>query len=235
MPRWNIFTENVLSRATAPLKRKRVELFVRLLNLGPNDLVLDLGSEDGSYLSAFYPWPQNIVLADIEEAPMKRGVEQFGLKGCVVLAPDGPIPVRDNSFDAVWCNSVIEHVTLARCDLAHVSDDEFRRRSDEHQRRFAREVARVARQYFVQTPYVHFPLESHSWLPFVQYLRQERRWFLSRRTRRVWAKQWRADFNLYNTSRLREHYPDMTTLHVERVAGLPKSLIAVRSAESRRH
>lgn len=229
MPKWNTFTENLLSRITARLKRKRVEMFVRMLSLGPDDIILDLGSEDGSYLAAHYPWPHNIVLADIEEAPMRRGVERFGLKGFVLLPSDGPIPAGDNSFDAVWCNSVIEHLTLQSNDLTGVSDVEFRRRSDERQRRFAREVARVGRRYFVQTPWLHFPIEAHSWLPFVQYLHHHTQVRLAHMLKNLWIKQWSQAHCLYDASRLRQHFPDMTMLYVERVLGLPKSLIAVRA------
>lgn len=229
MPQWNTCTESILSRVTSCFRRQRVELFVKTLRLGPQDTVLDLGSEDGSYLATYYPYPKNIVLADVEEAPMKEGVRRYGLRGYVLLPQDGRIPIVDGAFDAVWCNSVIEHVTLDRDALASVSHEEFCRRSDAHQKRFAVEVARVARQYFVQTPCVHFPLESHSWLPFVQYLGQERRWWLSRRLKKVWLKQWRADFHLYTRERLREHFPQMTSLYVERMLGVPKSLIAVRS------
>jgi len=231
MPKWNALTERWLSKLTNRIKRKRVDLFVRSLGLGPGDAVLDLGSEDGSYLSAYYPYPENITIADIAEEPMKRGVERFGLKGYILIPTDGPLPIETGQFDAVWCNSVIEHVTLGRAELPTVSHEAFRSRADEHQRAFAREIARVARQYFVQTPCLHFPIESHSWLPFVQYLRHERQWRLSNGVMKsLWVKQWRADFYLYAASRFRDHFPDATGFHVERFCGLPKSQIAIRSA-----
>ncbi|MCH8854558.1 MAG: methyltransferase domain-containing protein, partial [Planctomycetes bacterium] len=148
MPQWNKFTERHLSRLTSSLKRKRVEQFVRMLGLGPTDVILDLGSEDGSYLASYYPYPHNIVLADISEERLKRGVAQYGLRDYVLLNADGPIPVRDECFDAIWCNSVIEHVTVDRNELSSVTGRQFRRRADDHQRRFASEIERVARKYF---------------------------------------------------------------------------------------
>jgi hypothetical protein len=228
MSGWNRWTENVLSDVSRGLKRRRVEMFVQMLGLGERDQILDLGSEDGSYLASFYPYPRNIVLADINEAPMARGVAWYGLKGYIVIPSDGPLPIGSRQFDAVWCNSVIEHVTLNRGELGRVARNEFRRRSEAHQKFFARELARVARQYFVQTPYLHFPIEAHSWLPLVQYLPQERRWPLARTLKKVWIKQWQAGFHLYDRSRFREHFPDMTALYIERVLGVPKSLIAIR-------
>ena len=231
MGSWNYHTERILGRVTGPLRRRRVRYFVRHFRLGPHHRVLDLGSEDGSYLGANYPYPGSILLADIDEAPMKRGVARFGLRGYHVIPPEGRLPFEDAEFDAVWCNSVIEHVTLPRAELDRVRDEVFRRRADEHQFAFAREVARVAKQYFVQTPYIHFPIESHSWLPLIQYLPHEARWMLSRRLRALWVKRWTADFLLYDRSRFGRHFFDATRILTERVAGLPKSLIAVKLHE----
>lgn len=226
--RWNDRTEAVLSRLTTALKRKRVERFVQACGLGPHDTVLDLGSEDGSYLATCYPYPQQIVLADVEEAPMREGVRRYGLKGYEVIPRDGALPFAARAFDAVWCNSVIEHVTLPRAELAAVHDEEFRRRADAHQRAFAAEIARVGRAYFVQTPHRHFPIEAHSWLPFTQYLSQEQRWAVSRTLRRLWVKQWKADFLLYDAPRFCSHFPH-ARVETERVLGLPKALIAIRA------
>lgn len=229
--RWNDWTERRLSKVTTALKRKRVERFVAACGLGPQHTVLDLGSEDGSYLASCYPYPAKIVLADVEEAPMREGVRRFGLKGYEVIPREGPLPFPARAFDAVWCNSVIEHVTLSRADLATTTDAEFQRRADAHQRAFAEDIARVGRAYFVQTPHRHFPIEAHSWLPLMQYLPQERRWAASRALRQLWVKQWKADFLLYDGPRFRRHFPD-ATVEVESVLGLPKALIAVRPSTS---
>ena len=231
MPKWNAYTERQLSRITARLKRKRVEMFVRILGLRPDDIVLDLGSEDGSYLASYYPYPRNIVLADLLEEPMKRGVARHGLKSYVVLEQDEPIPAGDREFDAVWCNSVIEHVTIDRAELASVSSGAFRHRADQRQRLFAQEISRVGKRYFVQTPYLHFPLEAHAWLPGVQYLPQSMHWRLSRWLKKVWVKQWGPDYHLYDFRRFRAHFPDATFFHIERFLGLPKSLLAIRTMQ----
>jgi SAM-dependent methyltransferase len=234
MPRWNTYTETRLSTITGRLKRRRVDLFVRLCRIGPHDTVLDLGAEDGSLLASAYPYPSNIVLADLHESPMRRGVTRYGLRGYRLISEHGPLPFDDNEFDAVWCNSVIEHVTLPRAQLPHVSDAEFRRLADARQRHFAGDISRIAGRYFVQTPYLHFPIEAHAWLPFVQYLPQRLRWRVSRILKPVWVKQWRADFLLYDAPRFRQHFPDADIFLSERVAGVPKSLIAVRTGDASR-
>ena len=70
------------------------------------------------------------------------------------MAGDGrALPFRDEAFDVVFSNSVIEHVGDAAS-----------------QRRFAREVARVGRAYWVQTPNRWFPVEQHLLTPLVHWL-----------------------------------------------------------------
>ena len=230
MPKWNTITERELGRITNRLKRKRVDHFVRRLDLGPDDRILDLGSEAGSYLARFYPYPENIVLADLSEEPMRAGVERYGLRGYVVIPEDGPLPIGDGEYAAVWCNSAIEHVTVPSDQLLTVGDRQFRARAERHQEQFAAEIRRIGRGYFVQTPYRHLPIEAHSWLPGVQYLRQEHRLTLARGLNRIWVKQWWPNFHLFDKKRFRRLFPDATAFEVERVLGLPKSLIAIRAA-----
>lgn len=229
MPRWNDFTEKVLSEITGRLKRRRVQLFVNVLGLGPDDIVLDLGSEDGSYLAKYFPYPGNIVLADIDKAPMKAGVARYGLRGYVEVPAEGPLPLSDRSFDAVWCNSVIEHVTIDRGELMTVTTHDFRRRADEHQRAFAREIARIGRRYFVQTPHVHFPIEAHAWLPAIHYLPMGYQARIAKGLKGLWIKQWTPNFHLYDIRRFREHFSDASLICRERAFGLTKSFIAIRS------
>ena len=62
------------------------------------------------------------------------------------------LPFADGEFDLAYCSSVIEHV--APPDRAA----------------FAREVRRVARGWYVQTPAYSFPLEPHALLPFAHWL-----------------------------------------------------------------
>ena len=227
--KWNDWTEKKLSDIFLHLKKRRVDLFIEKLDLGPNDQILDLGSEDGSYLSKFYPYPQNITIADINEEPMRKGVEKFGLKGYRVITPEGPLPINDGEFDAVWCNSVIEHVTIDRSKLQNVSNSEFDDAANAHQLFFAREISRIATKYLVQTPNIHFPIESHSWLPFISYIPHRLRYWIGQNTKKLWIKQWTADFHLYNRNRLKEHFPDSTDLIVERFAGIAKSFIIIKN------
>jgi SAM-dependent methyltransferase len=62
------------------------------------------------------------------------------------------LPFADGEFELVYCSSVIEHVP------------------PERRAAFAREIRRVGRGWFVQTPAWGFPLEPHALLPLAHWL-----------------------------------------------------------------
>lgn len=228
MPKWNAATEGLVYRMTSGMRRRRNDLFLRKLTPCPTDTVLDLGSEDGSQIASFYPYPEKVVLADIVEAPMKRGVERYGFAGYVLLDPDAPLPMEDRAFDIVYSNSAIEHVTGP-----DFSDErEFQKTAAAHQRLFADEIRRVGKAYFVQTPNIHFPIESHALLPLVGYLSARRNRQLSRLLKGVWIKQWSGGARLLNRRQMRELFSDASIVS-ERFLGITKSWIAVKEPTDR--
>ena len=139
-----------------------------------------------------------------------------------VVADGRMLPFRDNSFDVAFSNSTIEHVG-----------------GPPDQQAFAREIGRVARAYFVQTPNRYFPIEPHYLTPFVQFVPRR----LFRRMARnltIWGLIVRPSpdvidatvrsIDLLSATRLRAMFPD-ADLRRERWAGLTKSLIAIRRGE----
>jgi hypothetical protein len=138
------------------------------------------------------------------------------------VAGDGRmLPFRDASFDIVFSNSVIEHVG----DV-------------ESQRRFAAEVMRVGRAYWVQTPNRRFPVEQHLLTPFIHWLPKPIQRAIVPRFN-VWAmlvmttsdrrdfyiRHYLEDIRLLCVSDLRGFFPTARIIR-ERFLGWTKSLIA---------
>jgi len=129
------------------------------------------------------------------------------------------LPFADAAFDVAVSNSVIEHVA--------------------NPARFAVEARRVATRHFIQMPDRAFPIEPHYIAPFVHWLPRGMRSAALRFT--PWAmithpslKQRRAaaeSIRLLGHSDMRRMFPDSRIVS-ERVAGLSKSLIAVRTSAS---
>jgi hypothetical protein len=128
--------------------------------------------------------------------------------------------LEDGAFDVCFSNSVIEHVG-----------------SFDDQRAMAAEVRRIARSYFIQTPYRYFPIEAHYHVPGWQFLPLGMRARLHQRFDLGWMNR-QPDFaaayaevssvRLLDMSDYRRLFPD-ARIRCERLGPLVKSLMAVRS------
>jgi len=207
--------ESLLIRCVRHFRARRMRRFVRELGVTADSTILDVGGTPLNWsLLRFRP---RIVLLNTTR-------EQRPEPGWTFVAGDGrSLPFRDRSFDIVFSNSVIEHVG-----------------EEAEQRRFASEAARVGRQYWIQTPDRHFPVEPHLLTPFLHLLPQRWQAWIARRFT-VWAvlvrptpDRWQFyiehylnDIHLLTDSGLRELFPDAQIRH-ERFLGMSKSLIAER-------
>ena len=124
----------------------------------------------------------------------------------------------DAEFDLVVSNSVIEHLPTL-----------------EIQGRMAREILRVGKRHWVQTPNRRFPLEPHFLFPFFQYLPVRVRAWLLGHTDLGWYPRERdravavatvLSVRLMTHGELRTLFPQ-SRLVVERAFGLAKSFIVV--------
>lgn len=197
------------------MRRARFALFLSLLGrLEGRAEVLDIGGtqEFWSTMTGGDPGNVRVTLLNIDHQPVTS--EKF-----VSAAGDArSMPqFADKSFDVVFSNSVIEHVG-----------------SYDDQRRMAQEVMRVGRRYFVQTPNKRFPLEPHFLFPFFQYLPSRVRAWMVHRFDVGWykripdyaaAKAEVDSIQLLTGKKFAALFPG-ARLHVERLAGLPKSFVA---------
>lgn len=125
----------------------------------------------------------------------------------------------DKAYDIVFSNSVIEHLS-----------------SFESQRRFAREVRRVGKQLWVQTPARSFLVEPHLVTPFIHYLpkrvqgrliRNFTIWGLMERPSEDQIATFLREMRLLSYGEMQELFPDCEVRR-ERMLFFTKSYIAVR-------
>jgi hypothetical protein len=133
-----------------------------------------------------------------------------------------PAHIANRPYDLVFSNSVLEHV-------------------GGHQRRvqFAESVRSLSERHWVQTPYRYFPIEPHWLFPCLQFLpivlrsAIARSWPLSYTRGRPQKAVLRIVLSteLIDRTQMGYYFPD-SELWAERVAGLTKSLIAIKRGPS---
>ena len=135
---------------------RRRKKFINLTHLRNGMKILDLGGEP--YFWEDLPLDCEIICLNISESISN-------LKNVKCVKYNGTqIPFENKSFDMVHSNSVIEHVG----DFAS-------------QLRFASEIKRVGKGYWIQVPNWNFPYEPHARFPFFQFLPHGLRLWISRR------------------------------------------------------
>ncbi|MGU3499869.1 class I SAM-dependent methyltransferase [Mycobacterium sp. C31M] len=216
---------------SARARERRAAMFRSSFVLDSTTRILDLGSESGANIHAVLRGtdvrPENVHIADIDQEAVELGYELYGFAP-TTIDECGRLPFPDGYFDIVYCSSVIEHVTVPKADVWQLrSGRQFRRESRERQGAFADEVRRLGRGYFVQTPYRHFPIESHSWLPFVAWLPRRVLVPFLGLTNRFWVKETSPDWYLLDRSEMGELFYDAHIVS-ERFLLMPKSLMAIR-------
>lgn len=96
--------------------------------------------------------PSDLTLLNVADDGQSRS-HTGGFDDLKIVLYDGQhIPYPDGHFDVVICNSVIEHVPLGQRE------------------QLCREIRRVAKYYFVQTPAYAFPIEPHFVFPALHWM-----------------------------------------------------------------
>lgn len=224
--------EAFVQTARQQARAKRASVFRETFSIGPATRILDLGSEDGSAIASVIAGtraqPGNVYIADIDEKRVQEGKRRYGFVP-VTIPESGRLPFDDGYFDIVYCSSVIEHVTVDKNDAwALTSGAEFRQRAEKRQREFAREIRRLGKSYYVQTPNKWFPIESHTWLPLVGFLPRSWQIKIISLSNRYWIKRTSPDWLLLTATEMRALFPE-AEIRAERLVGLTKSIMAIRA------
>jgi SAM-dependent methyltransferase len=181
-----------------------VDRDVRVIDIG---VTPDRELADSNFFERLYPYKDRITATSIEDASFLE-VEHPGLT--FVRTDGGRLPFDDGEFDVAFSSAVLEHVG----DRAS-------------QRRFIEEMTRVARRFFLTTPNRNFPVELHTFLPFVHWLPQRTHQRILRAiSKDFWAQT--ENLNLLRPRELVGLFPSGTRVELtsHRTLGLPSNLIA---------
>lgn len=195
------------------MRKKRLRLFQSLIEQLPKPArILDVGGTQQlwEYMELCDNSAVHIVLLNLKEEPTTC----TNIRSVIADARDMS-QFSDREFDAVFSNSVIEHVG-----------------DYDDQRRMANEVMRLSKRYFVQTPNYYFPLEPHFLLPFFQFLPMQMRAWLALHANPGWYKvssrqealELVRSIQLLRKQELLDLFPN-ATLFEEKFLGLTKSFI----------
>lgn len=197
-------------------RRRRMASFLNIMDPKPGTSVLDLGGAPAIWETVAVPLEITLLnLPGTVDSGEFKLLHSATLKHHSFKVVEGDAcnvtQFGSRSFDVIFSNSVIEHVG-----------------PPEKQAEFAREVQRLGKAYWVQTPSKWFPIEPHSGLPFY--------WFYPEWMRNAIMKSWRqrlpswwADYisttRVLSRRRMTELFPGATT-RAEYFFGLPKSYIS---------
>jgi SAM-dependent methyltransferase len=197
----------------ARLRARRGAFFSGLLASVPRPLtILDVGGTSGFWEAIdFSKQDVEIIVLNLQPSPVSLPGYRYVTGDARDLSA-----FPDQSIEIVYSNSVIEHVG-----------------GPDEQARMAREIRRVGKRYFVQTPNYRFPVEPHFVFPGFQYLPLAVRAFLLTNFRLGWFERERdwdrameavGSIRLLKKEELTKLFPE-GRFYEERLFGLAKSFM----------
>jgi methyltransferase family protein len=208
----NGYEEDSLSNR---MRARRFGLFEGLAAPLPRPLrILDVGGTNEFWEHRGWAGREDVQITLLNLAPQRRRHENI----VPVVGDATAVEAEDRAFDVAFSNSVIEHLFDAAS-----------------QRAMAREIQRVGRAYWVQTPNFWFPIEPHFLMPGWQWLPESTRVAIIRRRACGWrgpcedadeARSVVREIRLLRRRELRKLFPGARIV-AERFGGAVKSWIAL--------
>jgi hypothetical protein len=187
--------------------------FAQEFRIDSQTRILDIGGSH--HIWTLVPVTPNVVLLNL-------GADHDRSDGFTYVLGDARhLPFKDQAFDLIFSNSLIEHLYTF-----------------DQQQVFASECRRVAARYYVQAPNQYFFVEPHLLTPFIHWLPKSVRvrlirnftvWGLINRPAREDCQRFVDEVRLLTRRDFRHLFPE-AEIWSERVLGMSKSLIAVKNA-----
>lgn len=220
----NLIDPNQHNSFSNKLRRKRFSLFLSMMDGMPKTpiKILDVGGTETFWENMNFgvsPEQQKSVEITLLNLDLIK-VKYPNFKSVVGDARSMP-EFATAAFDIVFSNSVIEHV-------GNFND----------QKMMADEIKRIGKQYYIQTPNYHFPIEPHFLFPFFQFLPLNMRARLINKyhlgnTKRIPNKNeaiaYVKNLQLLSFKNVSLMFPD-ATIYREKFLGLTKSFVCIRKA-----
>ena len=207
---------DIYDRVSPHFRRRRMADFVRRFSPEKGTRILDVGGFPQFWAETEFD--AHITTLNLQPTEVPAAMRDR----CQSVVGDGTrLPFGDGEFDIVFSNSVIEHLG-----------------SWENQRRFAQEVLRVGRRYYVQTPAREFPVEPHLLAPFIHWLppslqrrlaRYGTGWGLITKPSPRQVEDFLQEIRLLTFQEFQRLFPDSVILK-EKLLGFTKSYSAVNGS-----
>jgi len=205
------YFKRLLKRLSHRSRTKKFGLLHAVFHPRPEDRVLDIGASGQVFLrytlEDVYPYPERIVAGGYELREVSSARHYYP-RPCYAVFDGCALPFPDKSFDLVFSNAVIEHVL-----------------GKGRQARFAQEIMRVGKSWFVTTPNYWYPFESHYHLPFIHFLPRTLRREYNRLFGTHIPKGTVQELSLLSGRQLRRLFPTSRIARV-RVTFWPETLVA---------
>jgi len=211
---------SLFSKLSQISRSRKMELLEQRFQPTPQMKILDVGAQiswtdnPSRQLIDDYPWKENITALNISQTYVNEIKSRYPQVEAVV-GDACNLPWPDKHFDLVYSNAVIEHVGTR-----------------ENQRKMAREIMRVGKQWFVTTPNRWYPFEFHmrlplvTWLPFHGYLTAGKI-ICYDHSKKCYGKGYkRDDLRLLSYRELKSFFPDSRIIK-QRVTFMPETLIVI--------